>query len=347
MKKRKMFLMLACCLTLSGCTGTQKSTVNMDQGNALLEQGHYQEALGSFQTALDAGEDLVQSYRGEGISYLGMENYAGAISSFTNALNAAKSNQVEIIQDIRLYKAAAEYKMQDYDSCMVTCAEILATEEQADAYYLRGACEMKKGQEDEAEADFDEAVRLKPEDYGLYLNIYEVYREQNLSSDGGKYLEQALAIGGSDAESLYQRGRIYYYLGNYERAKEELANAAVQNHGPSILLLSQVNIETNDMESAQSLAQQYISEIGETCEAYNIMALVYIAQENYDAALEQISRGLALETEEGRQDLLFNEIVVYERKLDFQTAKAKAEEYVSLYPADQQGQKEYAFLKTR
>lgn len=347
MKKRKIVLILACCLTLSGCTRTEKSTVNIDQGNVSLEQGYYQEALGSFQTALDAGEDLVQSYRGEGIAYMGIENYAAAIQSFTNALNAAKSNQVEMIQDIRLYKATAEYKMEDYESCTVTCAEILATEENADAYYLRGACEMENGQGDQAEADFDQAVRLKPDDYRLYLNIYEVYREKNLSSDGGKYLEQALAIGGSDAESTYQRGRIYYYLGNYERAKEELANAALQSHGPAILLLSQVNIETNDMESAQSLAQQYLSEIGETPQVYNVMTLVYIAQENYDAALEQINRGLALGTEEDRQDLLFNEIVVYERKLDFETAKAKAEEYVSLYPSDQQGQKEYEFLKTR
>ena len=48
-----------------------------------------------------------------------------------------------------------------------------------------------------------------------------------------------------------------------------------------------------------------------------------------------------------KQDLLFNEIVAYEKKLDFQTAKAKAEAYVALYPSDEQGQKEYEFLSTR
>ena len=36
-----------------------------------------------------------------------------------------------------------------------------------------------------------------------------------------------------------------------------------------------------------------------------------------------------------------------ERKLDFTTAKIKAENYVVLYPTDAAGQKEYAFLKTR
>lgn len=347
MKKWKIVLILACSFTLSGCTKPQKSTENIDQGNLSLEKGYYQEALTNFQSALNAEEDLVQAYRGAGIAYMGIEDYSSAVEAFKNALTATKANETEVIQDIRLYKAASEYSMKDYEACKVTCAELLAVEKLWEAYYLRGACEMVAGEERQARTDFDMAVSLNPNDYELYLNIYEVYKEQNLSSNGGKYLEEALAIGGSDAEDLYQRGKIYYYLENYEKAKEQLANAAVQSHGSSILLLSQVNIETNDIESAEQLAQQYLREIGETPQVYNVIALVYIAQENYDAALEQIQKGLALDMEEGKQDLLFNEIVVYEKKHDFQTAKEKAEVYMSMYPYDKQAEREYEFLSTR
>ena len=49
----------------------------------------------------------------------------------------------------------------------------------------------------------------------------------------------------------------------------------------------------------------------------------------------------------GKQDLYFNEIVVYEKKLDFATAKEKAAEYVKNYPADEAGIRENNFLKTR
>lgn len=347
MKKWKIVLVLACSLMMSGCTKPQKSTENIDQGNLSLEKGYYQQALASFQTALDAEEDLVAAYRGEGISYFGLEEYGSAVEAFKNALTATKPDQTEMIQDLRLYKASAEYKLGDYEACKVTCAELLAVEQLWHAYYLRGACEMAQGEGRKAEADFDMAVTLNSNEYELYLNIYEVYKEQNLSSDGGKYLEEALEIGGNDADDLYQRGKIYYYLGNYERAKEQLADAAVQGHGPSMILLSQVNIETNDMESAQQLAQQYLKEIGETPQVYNVMALVCMAQENYDGALEQIEKGKALGMEEGMQDLLFNEIVIYERKYDFQTAKEKAEIYMSMYPNDRQAQREYEFLSTR
>ena len=44
---------------------------------------------------------------------------------------------------------------------------------------------------------------------------------------------------------------------------------------------------------------------------------------------------------------MFNEMTVYEKKLDFATAKQKAEEYLELYPDDKTMKKELAFLKTR
>ena len=47
------------------------------------------------------------------------------------------------------------------------------------------------------------------------------------------------------------------------------------------------------------------------------------------------------------KSLLFNEMTIYEKKLDFVTAKQKAEEYLELYPDDKTMKKELAFLKTR
>ena len=45
--------------------------------------------------------------------------------------------------------------------------------------------------------------------------------------------------------------------------------------------------------------------------------------------------------------LLFNEIVVYEKKLDFDTARQKAEEYTAMFPEDETAAKELEFLKSR
>ena len=72
-----------------------------------------------------------------------------------------------------------------------------------------------------------------------------------------------------------------------------------------------------------------------------------LAAGEYDQAIQYIEQGLSLGEDTGKQELLFNEIVAYEKKLDFTTARVKAENYVALYPTDEAGQKEYTFLKTR
>ena len=60
-----------------------------------------------------------------------------------------------------------------------------------------------------------------------------------------------------------------------------------------------------------------------------------------------ISSGITIASDDEMQSLLFNEIVAYEKKLDFATALTKAQEYVDMFPEDSAAKKELAFLKTR
>ena len=82
-----------------------------------------------------------------------------------------------------------------------------------------------------------------------------------------------------------------------------------------------------DYEHAQAIYRQIQSAFGGGAETFNGLALCAIESGDYDTALSCISQGLALEGTEGKQELYFNEIVAYERKIDFATAKAKAHEY--------------------
>lgn len=106
-------------------------------------------------------------------------------------------------------------------------------------------------------------------------------------------------------------------------------------------------MEQEDTAHARQMYEQYMEQHGQTAEGYNGIVLCDIAEGDYDGALGHIAQGLAVKGESGKQDLYFNEIVVYERKLDFETAKAKAKAYTEKYPTDKEGMREYAFLKTR
>ena len=71
-----------------------------------------------------------------------------------------------------------------------------------------------------------------------------------------------------------------------------------------------------------------------SAKGYNGLALCDIEDGDYDSALSDIESGIHVAGAEDMQSLLFNEIVVYEKKLDFQTALQKAQEYLELYPED-------------
>ncbi len=348
-KKFGAAVILASVLMLGGCAMGGASGQKTVQGISSLEDQDYDTALQLFSEALSEKEQSMLAYRGLGLSYMGLARYEEAEQAFLSAIDAADSKMPENTRDLQLYLAAAQYRMQEYEKAADTCTEILENQKEgnADAYYLRGACALHEGSQDDAKSDFDRAIALAPKDYDLYLNIFETYRELNLSGVGGEYLQSALSIEGSDAEDYYNRGRIYYYLEDYAEAQSQLIGPVEQKYEPAMLLIGKVYLALEDYDHARDAYEQILAEFGDSAAGFNGLALCAIQSGDYDTALDYIGQGLALEGTAGKQELYFNEIVAYEYKLDFETAKAKAQTYVENYPADEAGQKEWTFLSTR
>lgn len=343
-------LALLAAVLLSGCAMGSASGQKTKQGIDALEEGQYQQAQEYFVEAVRDGEQAMLAYRGLGMAYMGLARYEEAQEAFKAALEQADSRQPENTRDIQLYLATVQYRQGAYEDTITTCDEILAGDSQgnADAYFLRGASYLHEGQQEEAAQDFDAAVGLAPEDYDMYLNIYECYDQMNLSGLGGQYLQSALDIQGDTMENSYNRGRIYYYLGNYGEAQRELIGPVEEKYEPAMYLIGRVYLAQEDYEHAQAVYQQIQNEFGVTGQTYNGLALCAIQAGDYDTALAYIGEGLAAEdSEEDKRELYFNEIVAYENKQDFATARTKAQEYVERYPGDEAGQREWTFLSTR
>ena len=244
------------------------------------------------------------------------------------------------------YQAALEYFQQAVNN----------GEDDVPALRGAGMAYMGMAKYEEAVQVFDQALdytdekmaaKLTPEDYTLYLNIYECYEAQNLSALGDEYLQTALNITPKGAEDYYCIGQIYYYLEQYDQAQNALISPVNEKYLPALGLMGRIYLAQNDYAHAKGMYQLIQQESGESAQTYNGLALCALASGEYDAALEYIQQGLNMEGDAGKQELFFNEIVAYERKLDFVTARVKAEAYTSLYPTDEAGQKELEFLSTR
>ena len=351
MKNKKImaaFLAATWMLGVTGCVGKPTGGALTKQGMESIETLDYTGALEYFRQAAANGEDAVPALRGMGMAYMGMARYEEAVAAFDEALNYTDEKMPETVQDILLYKATAQYRMKDYEATAETCDEMLKNETKtADACFLRGASYLCMGYQDRAREDFDQAVDLDPQDYTLYLNIYECYEGQKLSAVGDEYLQTALNIPPKNAEDYYCIGQIYYYLEQYDQAQNALITPVEEKYLPALHLMGRIYLAREDYVHAKAMYEAIQQESGESGEIYNGLALCCLAAGEYDQAIQYIEQGLSLGEEAGKQELLFNEIVAYEKKLDFTTARVKAENYVALYPTDEAGQKEYAFLKTR
>ncbi|MDO5345060.1 MAG: tetratricopeptide repeat protein [Lachnospiraceae bacterium] len=351
MKRKLMLAVLAAVMAfgMSGCLGKESGGELTKQGMAAIESLDYAAALNDFEQALQSGEDFVLAYRGQGLAYMGLARYQEAVDAFEEALSYTDQKMPETVQDLLLYKASAQFRMKDYEGTIESCDAILEDDEvqSADALYLRGASSLCQGEQDMARTDFDRAVALTPEDYTLYLNIYESYESQNLSAVGDEYLQTALNIVPKNAENYYCIGQIYFYLQQYDLAQNALISPVEEKYLPALYLMGRIYLAQEDYAHAGSMYETVRQEDGDSTETYNGLALCCLASGEYDQALEYIGLGLALEGEAGKQELYFNEIVAYERKLDFAMAKEKAQAYVQKYPTDETGQKELEFLSTR
>ena len=348
MRNKKIICLLAAglgALLLTGCGGENQKTY--EQANADLEEANYDYALNEYQACISAGYKLAQSYRGSGIVKLRTGDYQGAIDDLTNELNDEKTGKSDR-KDLLEYRAAAELKAELYDQAMADC-QTLAEDYSLNAndYYLTGCVALAMDSYDEASSNFSEAYG-SDSTYEMAIQIYEAYLGQDMEADGTRYLEAALKTEAKTADDYCERGKVYYYMDDYENARTELTTAADKGSTEATLILGMVYMAQGDTSNARSFYQQYIDADGDDpAKGYNGLALCDISDGDYDSALQNISQGLGDATSDEMRDLLFNEIVVYEKKLDLSTALSKAQEYVQTFKDDDAAAKELTFLQSR
>lgn len=342
-----LVIMIVALTVLCGC-GSDKSGDNTQLGMDAVEQLQYQEALTYFQAATDAGENVTYIQRGMGLAYMGQNDYENALLCFRAALENGGTKPEDIDYDINYYMAVCYYKLERYDEALARYDAILALRtKEVDAYVQRGIIKLKLGKHDEAIADFDTAISLDKDDYSLYIDIYTALKDNGYETEGINYLNIAMESGDKKMSS-YDKGRLYFYLGNYTYARNFLEQARSDGNRTEevLLLLGQSYEALNDRSYALTLYGDFVAE-NPSAVIYNQMGMCYAASGDYENALDSFEKGLAVEGGTFRQELSYNRIIAYENLGDFESAKKYMKDYLKVYPDDERAQREYEFLQTR
>lgn len=348
--KRNMYLLTvvlgSSIYLLAGCSFNQK-TENIDTGMQAVQNLEYETALTSFEQAIAGDEDKQLAYRGQGMAYMGMTMYEEALEAFTSALNQSDGRVRNIEYDINYYMATAYYKLGNLEEAIKIYDAIIALKPKSiDVYYLRGMLLLENGNYESALEDFSAAIALDPKDYGMYIDIYKVMEENGHEQDGKVYLQEALEVGG-EALSNYERGRLSFYMKDYEEARNYLEKARDVSGVDGVVLLGKTYEELGDYNYAASVYTNYLTDDPENVELRNQLGLCKLEVGAYEEALTAFQTAAKVENNNMMQTLAFNEIVTYEYLGDFKKATVLMESYLRAYPDDEAAKREYIFLKTR
>lgn len=325
-------------------------------GMAYVEQKSYDEVLGYFNQAEGCAENDDQKAllnRGRGIACLYQGDYQTAIKWFGDALNiSSQSNDIRI--DTLYYKAEAEQKSGDYQAAVQSYGQIIDLKDDAGTRMLRGMAYMQLQDYASAEKDLYAAIKQSRKSYAVYRTLYSALEAQGKDDEAKQVLNDALQLSGSSGEDYYNRGMIYVDLQDYTNAVDMLNKSYDKGYKAALLGLGEVSYTQQDYDTALTYYGKYFDEVDISsvdaslaAKAYNQYAAVLLAKGEYEKAAQACESGLTYNDRETDAVLSFNLIVSYEHLERWEDAYNTAKTYVSKYPEDTKGQKEYQFLESR
>jgi len=357
--KKTFLIITAATMIITGCgsrnmddnektqqNSSKEEQSTLEQGMEALEDGEFDIAIPVFLRMIENQEEPELAYRGLGIAYMGLQDYESAIESFNQALINAGADAGPLEYDISYYKAAAMVRLDRLNDALAVYDHLVDYKPEKKTYVGRGAVYARMGNMDMAREDFDMAISQDTRNYELYIEIFQMLSEGGREDIGQEYLKKALSIDKEPNKNNFEKGKIYYYLGQYDKARTELDKVNEMNEPEAVLYLARTYEKMDDPEYAQRLYREYLELDSRDGNIYNMLALAEMNAGDYEDALKTVQEGIE-KAEHGIQDLYRNEIVLYEKLSDFAAAKMKLEAYLENYPDDEDAAREYIFLKTR
>ena len=145
----------------------------------------------------------------------------------------------------------------------------------------------------------------------------------------------------------WYRGRISYYLEDYENARTYLEKARDEKGYEAVLFLGKTYETLGDNNYAISVYNTYLESNPDAAQVWNQIGLCKLNMEDNEGALQAFQTAMQIENNGMMQTLKMNEIIAYEHLHEYKKASVLMESYLKSYPDDETAQREYLFLKTR
>lgn len=174
-------------------------------GNALAQQGNFDQAIECWQQSIELQPDLIDAYKNQAIVWQKLENFPDAIANYLKVLELQPDYQTAYNVGLCFSQIGS---FDDAIACFQTAIEIKP--DYPPAYSDLGYLFLQQNQLEQAISFFSQAIQLSPSFAQSYYHWQEILNQQEKSSeiiDVNACLLKALHLQGNSFET-------YFYLGN-------------------------------------------------------------------------------------------------------------------------------------
>jgi tetratricopeptide (TPR) repeat protein len=172
----------------------------------------------------------------------------------------------------------------------------------AESYFERGKTYIEIGDFENAEKDFQTAVKLNPKLTESYVYLAQIQLAKGNDEEALKYLEKS-SHGQKDYKYYFSLGKINFNNKNYEKAVEYLSKAIEQNpylvdaydlRAKAFKELGQYIKAIEDFKRAYTLMPEEKSFFVEISQVYFLLALKKFENNNLESSADYIVKGMEI-----------------------------------------------------
>ncbi|WP_419547741.1 tetratricopeptide repeat protein [Microcystis sp.] len=183
----------------------------------------YDLALSDYSKAIDINPNYANAYYNRGLLYHNQQKYDLALADYNQAIELNRNFANAYVNRGILYS-----DLQKYDLALSDYSKAIdINPNHANAYYNRGLLYIDLQKYELALADWNKAIKINPNDADAYYNRGLLYHNQQKYELALDDYNQAIDINPNFAEAYANRGVLYAILGQPEKAKIDLQQAAI------------------------------------------------------------------------------------------------------------------------
>jgi tetratricopeptide (TPR) repeat protein len=205
---------------------TSQSAQWNEKGNALADQGRYEEALNAYNTSLTYDGDNASTYTYRGAVFHRLGRIADAMKDFDHALMLNPNERQAWIAKASVYIDTGEYILAEQNARRaIDAADIHSDKGIADAYLVHGFVLNRLGRYEQALQAFDLAITFDPERKDLWEHKAYTLVNMEMLTEALQCYDYLIHVYPEDPQFWNMKGSVHMALGQTAEANRAYATA--------------------------------------------------------------------------------------------------------------------------